>query len=222
MATSTPERPLGGTSGTPRRGRTRERLLDAAYDVFAENGVHAASIEQVCERAGFTRGAFYSNFTTKEELFFALMEREHSFRLAAIDERVDTLLPTLDLSGDLDEHVIGDLILGFLVGPFDNRTWTLVSSEFLLLAMRDPAVAADHLAYQRRFEDSLVPIVQRAIDSAGREFVLDPRAAVRMLCAVQVDAEQSAVLEGTAAAERDVPRLALARALLVVTRPKTA
>jgi AcrR family transcriptional regulator len=222
VATSTPERPVVATTGTPRRGRTRERLLDAAYEVFAEQGVHAASVEQVCERAGFTRGAFYSNFTSKEELFFALMEREHGLRLTSLDERVDTLLPTLDLSGELDEHVIGDLVLEFLVGPFDNRTWTLVSSEFLLLAMRDPAVAADYLAYQERFESALVPIVQRAIDSAGREFVLDARAAVRLLCAVQVDAEQSAVLGGTTADERDVPRLALARALLVVTRPKTA
>lgn len=222
MATSTPERPVVAATGTPRRGRTRERLLDAAYEVFAENGVHAASIEQVCERAGFTRGAFYSNFTSKEELFFALMEREHSLRLTSLEEQVDALLPTLDLTGELDEHVIGDLVLEFLVGPFDNRTWTLVSSEFLLLAMRDPAVAADYLAYQDRFEASLAPIVQRAIDRAGRELVLDARAAVRMLCAVQVDAEQSAVLGGTATDERDVPRLALARALLVVTRPKPA
>lgn len=222
MATSTPERPVASASDTPRRGRTRERLLDAAYEVFAELGVHAASVEQVCERAGFTRGAFYSNFTSKEELFFALMEREHGLRLAALDERVDALLPTLDLSGDLDEHVLGDLILDFLVGPFDNRTWCLVSSEFLLLAMRDPSVAADYLAYQDRFERSLVPIVRRALDLAGRELVLDPRAAVRMLCAVQVDAVQASLLAGDDDVERDVPRLALARALLVVTRPTSA
>ena len=40
--------------------------------------MHASTVEEVCERAGFTRGAFYSNFTTKEELFAALMERQHS------------------------------------------------------------------------------------------------------------------------------------------------
>ena len=51
---------------TTRRQATRERLLDAAFEVFAEQGVHASTVEQIAERAGFTRGAFYSNFTTKE------------------------------------------------------------------------------------------------------------------------------------------------------------
>ncbi|HEY3438148.1 MAG TPA: TetR/AcrR family transcriptional regulator [Actinotalea sp.] len=225
MTTRSPEHVTVGAAETARRGRTRERLLDAAYEVFAELGVHAASVEQVCERAGFTRGAFYSNFTTKEELFFALMEREHALRLTALTEKVDALLPTLDGLGDLDElgeAKIGDLVLEFLVGPFDNRTWCLVSSEFLLLAMRDPSVATDYLAYQQRFEDSLLPIVQRAAARAGREFTMDPRAAVRLLCTVQADAMQTFILAGGGPDERDLPRLALTRTLLVVTRPLQA
>ena len=64
-----------------RRQKTRARLLDAAFDVFAEHGVRAASVEMITEAAGFTRGAFYSNFSTKEELFFALMEREKTMRI---------------------------------------------------------------------------------------------------------------------------------------------
>lgn len=50
---------------TARRSRTRERLLDAAYEVFADTGVHTASVEQISEAAGFTRGAFYSNFSSR-------------------------------------------------------------------------------------------------------------------------------------------------------------
>jgi AcrR family transcriptional regulator len=222
VTTSTPERPTAARAETGRRGRTRERLLDAAYEVFAELGVHTATVEQVTERAGFTRGAFYSNFTTKEELFFALMEREHALRLTALDERVDALLPSLDLLGDLDEHAVGDLVLQFLVGPFDNRTWCLVSSEFLLLAMRDPAVAADYRTYKERFERSLLPIVERALVRAGREFVMDSRSAVAMLCAVQIDALQTFILADGGGDEDDLPRLALARTLLAITRPAGA
>ena len=95
---------------TPRRQRTRDRLLDAAYEVFAEQGVHASTVEEVCERAGFTRGAFYSNFTTKEELFAALMERQHSQQLAALAMKVDRLRPRLEaVTGPIDEAGLGDL-----------------------------------------------------------------------------------------------------------------
>ena len=60
------------------RPATRERLLDAASEVFGERGFAAATVEEVCERAGFTRGAFYSNFATKEELLLALLDREEA------------------------------------------------------------------------------------------------------------------------------------------------
>ena len=52
-----------------RRSETVERLLDAALETFAEIGFAAASVEDICRRGGFTRGAFYSSFRTKDELF---------------------------------------------------------------------------------------------------------------------------------------------------------
>jgi AcrR family transcriptional regulator len=58
------------------RANTRERLLTAARSVFASNGFHGASVEEVASAAGFSTGALYSNFDGKEDLFLALMERE--------------------------------------------------------------------------------------------------------------------------------------------------
>jgi AcrR family transcriptional regulator len=58
----------------PTRDETRRRLFEAAAQVFAEHGVGAATVEQVTSAAGFTRGAFYSNFATKEELAVAMLE----------------------------------------------------------------------------------------------------------------------------------------------------
>lgn len=58
------------------RAQTRERLLDAAHELFVRDGVEATSIEEVTELAGYSRGAFYSNFETKEDLVCALVERE--------------------------------------------------------------------------------------------------------------------------------------------------
>jgi AcrR family transcriptional regulator len=58
------------------RARTRERLLTAARSVFARAGFHGASVEEIASEAGFSTGALYSNFESKEDLFLALMERE--------------------------------------------------------------------------------------------------------------------------------------------------
>lgn len=57
------------------RAQTRERLLGAATALFSERGVNGASVEQIAERAGYSRGAFYSNFDDKQELVLALLEQ---------------------------------------------------------------------------------------------------------------------------------------------------
>ena len=73
---------------TRRREATRQKLLDAAAQVFAEVGLDAASVEAICERAGFTRGAFYSNFETKDELFLELAGSVARERVEAVRSRV--------------------------------------------------------------------------------------------------------------------------------------
>lgn len=57
---------------TRRRGETRARLIDSAFHVFADKGYGHVTIEDVCEAAGYSRGAFYSQFQSLEELFFIL------------------------------------------------------------------------------------------------------------------------------------------------------
>jgi AcrR family transcriptional regulator len=58
----------------PTRDDTREKLFEAAARVFEEQGIGGASIEAIAAAAGFTRGAFYSNFTSKDELIIAMLE----------------------------------------------------------------------------------------------------------------------------------------------------
>lgn len=109
---------------TKRRPETLARLLDAALEVFAEAGFHGARIEDVCERAGYTRGAFYSNFKSKDELFFALFDA-HADRVISRLRRQ---------SGELDD---GELTPARIAGVLahvadDERTWYLVTMEFTL------------------------------------------------------------------------------------------
>ncbi len=58
-----------------RKSQTRERLIDAAAVVFAQRGFEAASLDEVAAAAGYTKGAVYSNFASKTDLFIALIER---------------------------------------------------------------------------------------------------------------------------------------------------
>jgi AcrR family transcriptional regulator len=76
--------PARRLSRDEQRARTRRDLLAAAATVFARNGYHATSVDMVAEAAGYTKGAVYSNFASKEELFLALID-EH------LDQAVDTL-----------------------------------------------------------------------------------------------------------------------------------
>lgn len=180
-----------------RRRKTRSRLLDAAFDVFAEHGVHAASVEMITEAAGFTRGAFYSNFSSKEELFFALMEREKTIRIEQLNEGVaQYLTPIGDEARSLGDDEVVEIVTKFLELQSDDRRWWLVQSEFLLLAMRDPSVAGDFLRYQDGFFAELTEIVVGALETAHRRFTIAPEEAVRVIAELCANAEARALLSG--------------------------
>ncbi|MYW15704.1 TetR family transcriptional regulator, partial [Streptomyces sp. SID2955] len=87
---------------TRRRVRTRARLLDAAFAVFAAKGFGRVSIEEVCEAAGFSRGAFYSNFATLDELFFALYQERADLIAAQVTDALAQDGPDLDVPAAVD------------------------------------------------------------------------------------------------------------------------
>src|SRR5437764_14421634 len=64
--------------------RTRAQLLEAASRVFARRGYHVATLAEVASEAGYTKGAVYSNFESKEALFLALVDREIAKRVREI------------------------------------------------------------------------------------------------------------------------------------------
>ena len=69
------------------RDQTRQRLLDAAQAVFTKKGFGASSVEDVAADAGYTRGAFYSNFSSKAELLLEVLKRDHD----TIMQRLSTI-----------------------------------------------------------------------------------------------------------------------------------
>ncbi len=146
----------GRMSRAERKEMTRELLLDAAIDVFAAKGYHGASLDDVAEAAGFTKGAVYSNFTRKSDLFRALLEREAERTASALREAVDTvplrLLP----------EVAGEL----LRRPEADPQMQTLQVEFWLAATRDASLRAPLLVPRDQ--------VSKAFDAKLRSSGVDP------------------------------------------------
>ncbi|GAB3865668.1 TetR/AcrR family transcriptional regulator [Dactylosporangium cerinum] len=161
---------------TKRRPETLGRLLDAAEEVFADRGFRGASIEEICRQAGYTRGAFYSNFATREELFLALFDRHAALAIRRVEELAAQAGDTLTV------QAIAEMLAQ--VHP-DERTYFLVATEFSLHAMRDPAAAE---VLSRRDEEVQVAVghmVTRLLRRAGRTVHVPPQRLGRMIIAVR-------------------------------------
>jgi AcrR family transcriptional regulator len=148
-----PDRPVRVTR---RRAETRQRMLDAAFEVFAERGFGRATVEEVCEAAGYSRGAFYSNFDTMDELFFALYEQRTTAMVTLIEQTLADI-ESIAHEGDLTGAV--DRILATLGA--DSR-WYAVNAEFTAHALRHPDVAAALARHRRAVRQALTPILETA------------------------------------------------------------
>lgn len=79
------------------REQTTQRLLDAAAKVIARKGLDATSVEDIAETAGYSRGAFYSNFCSKEDLFIELLRRNHARSIGELSALREDALPVEQL-----------------------------------------------------------------------------------------------------------------------------
>lgn len=184
-----------------KRRQTQARLLDAALDAFAERGFHGTSVEDVCERAGFSRGAFYSNFSSKEELFVALYGRRADLILATLTD----LAPSV---GDSLETALTELVAAI---PLDRR-WYLVSTEFALHAVRDPVAAEVYAAARARVRAGFAVRFAEVVERFGFELTVPLEELIRWLFAVRDGAVglSYAELDGVDVTGRVVPLLVAA------------
>jgi AcrR family transcriptional regulator len=159
---------------TKRRPITVSALLDAAMELFAEQGYGATSIPDICARAGLTKGAFYSNFANKDALFLALLDRSWERRAAWIR----SAMPAGDV---LEEGPANRTHVPVLAV---DRQWTLVSVEFSLHAIRQTDVALLLVEHELRVRSELALLVTEALEQAGRIPTLPVDELARMIVAV--------------------------------------
>ena len=165
------------TVGVRRRAATRERLLDAARVVLAGEGIQGASVEHICEQAGFTRGAFYSNFGSKDELLLALCERES-------EDMFDTLRAAADPSAfaGLDaSEAVGAVFDRFLMLQPPDREWFLVQGEFELRSVRDDAVGRQFRAVWSQVKQEVQELMVTILDALGLRLTIAPHDAAVIL-----------------------------------------
>lgn len=176
-------------AGSRRREQTRARLLAAAHEIFGEVGMDAASVEMICERAGFTRGAFYSNFDSKDELFLALITQLAEEKLDEVAVRVRDLGPdALADTSALVRQVVG--------ASFGDRMEPHLISEIRAQALRDPKLAQAYLAWQGVLRSRVEGIMQAVVDVYGLRLRLPLGDAAQLLVDVSDDTCARATLEG--------------------------
>jgi AcrR family transcriptional regulator len=192
---------------------TIQRLLDAALETFAERGFAAASVEDVCSRGGFTRGAFYSSFTSKDELFAALFTRE----LAREMDRVEQLLTGLADEPDPVTAAVDRCLSAFR----SDRTWTLVATEYALHAARHPDAAELLRQHREELYTQVTGLIERAAAEAGLRLTVPAGQLARTMAALHDGVSLLALSQpGTPEIERPA-LLLLLRSAVATTPPVT-
>jgi AcrR family transcriptional regulator len=133
-----------------RRAQTTRRLLDAAAEVFAHRGFHAATIDDIADAAGYTKGAVYANFAGKDALFLALLDRHLEDQLAQVDLLVAAASDT-GLRAGLRDASAEQMATGTSFG--------LLTLEFWLYGARDAAGRAALAERYQRMRDRLAVVV---------------------------------------------------------------
>ncbi len=115
-----------------RKKETRQLLLESAVETFAQSGFHGASVDKIAENAGFSKGAFYAHFHSKEELFLAILEQQMQLHVNNVRQVIDQQQSLSHFIETMNEY--------FVSVRQENRTWSMLTMEFLLYAMREESV----------------------------------------------------------------------------------
>jgi AcrR family transcriptional regulator len=145
-------------SRTERREQTRQELVAAAEACFVSRGFHASSVEEVAERAGYTKGAVYSNFAAKEDLFLAVYERR-------VERVLTEVVPGLRQLGA--ERAFDELAAGALQRRDPDDGWRAVFFEFWGHVVRHPELRERFAAIHARFLEPLAEAVHQLAADRG-------------------------------------------------------
>lgn len=187
-AASTTETPI-----TARRAQTRERLMAAAHTVFAEHGVEGASVEEICERAGFSRGAFYSNFNDRSELVLAMIRQNSLDQLAAAQNAIDTM----KAAGQRDSRELVSIAMVALesLGVIRSAAEAIGNQALMLHAARHPELHAPYLHFLDTCLAQVETLLLDGVRHVGLELTIPVRDAVALMAATHMHLQTMAIFD---------------------------
>ncbi|HVS28959.1 MAG TPA: TetR/AcrR family transcriptional regulator [Solirubrobacteraceae bacterium] len=142
-----------------RQAHTRSCLMKSASKVFARHGLQQASIEEVAEDAGYTKGAFYANFKSKEELFLAMLDERFAERLEEIDRVIES-----DAAPETQARAAGaDFIRHISADP----EWQRLFFEFAAYAARNEDFREELITRYRSIRDRLTELYRKRTERLG-------------------------------------------------------
>ncbi|GAB7069533.1 TetR/AcrR family transcriptional regulator [Mycobacterium hodleri] len=147
------------------RAVTRERLIGAAGKVFCRTGFEAAPIDVIAEEAGYSRGAFYSNFESKDELFVELLGRHLDAEVDTLGHALERITTARDLAPAIERRY---RVLG------ENDGWCLLTTEFQLYTMRGGTKASQFAEMYESYRQRLAALIATHFDRLGIESSLTP------------------------------------------------
>jgi AcrR family transcriptional regulator len=142
---------------------TRERLLAAAEQVIDRHGYGGASIDLITAEAGYSKGAIYSNFESKEALFLELLRLYMERDMTELERIVS-----------LDPDKLFAAVTGWLEAMHTDRDCPLLETELQLQARRSPAFAKRYYALQKQQTRTLARILERYFKAASMPLPMDP------------------------------------------------
>ena len=147
------------------KDQTRERLLDAAQTMFMKKGFVAASVEDIAAAAGYTRGAFYSNFGGKSELLIELLRRDHETMQAALQAIFQNAASREEMEA---------AILRYYSSLPSQNTCFLLWVEAKLLAVRDGRFRLRFNAFMHEKLDQTGAYIREFSARVGTPMLMEP------------------------------------------------
>jgi AcrR family transcriptional regulator len=148
------------------RLETRTRLLESAAQLFARGGYEGASVDLIAESAGYSKGAFYSNFESKEAIFLDLLDAHKRHEIEALAQLLAQDIPASELLS---------LIRNSETGRGSDFDFGLLSAEFQLQACRDKTFARTYAKLHRTHRDTMAGLVTKLFAKLDRIPPADPK-----------------------------------------------
>ncbi|WKL14478.1 TetR/AcrR family transcriptional regulator [Comamonas testosteroni] len=163
MSTTTARRRLTRDES---RAQTREHLIDAARHLFVTNGYGGASIRDIANNAGYSQGAFYSNFSSKEDVLLELLRRH-------MDAEAMQLTTLMGDNAQLPEQMLARLEAWASTLNHD-ADWCMLSIELQLHARRSPSFATEYQKVWDRHQAEIGGVINLLFEKLGRSTPAEP------------------------------------------------